>query len=85
MKKAKEQAGGGKHQSMANIISSVAAFCPNMNYVQIWDLTVYELYDLFSRLNIIDQYNISSTSVSVWGDEKKQFKFGVWNDNIHEK
>lgn len=85
MKKAKEQADGGKHQSMANIISSVAAFCPNMNYVQIWDLTVYELYDLFSRLNIIDQYNISSTSVSVWGDEKKQFKFGVWNDNIHEK
>ena len=85
MKKAKEQAVGEKHQSMANIISSVAAFCPNMNYVQIWDLTVYELYDLFSRLNIIDQYNISSTSVSVWGDEKKQFKFGVWNDNIHEK
>lgn len=85
MKKAKEQSSGGKHQSMANVISSVVAFCPNMNYVQIWDLTVYELYDLFSRLNIIDQYNISSTSVSVWGDEKKQFKFGVWNDNIHEK
>lgn len=85
MKKAKEKSSDEKKQSLANIISSVAAFCSNINYTQIWSLTVYQLYDLFSRLNIIDKYNISSTSVSVWGDEKKQFKFGVWNDNIYDK
>ena len=85
MKKAKEKSSNGKQQSLANIISSVAAYSKNTNYIQIWDLTIYQLYDLFSRLNIIDQYNIASRSVSVWGDEKKQFKYGVWNDNIHER
>ena len=84
MKKVKENSSEGKTQSLANIISSVSAFSPNTNYVQIWDLTVYQLYDLFSRLNVIDRYGISSTSVSIWGDEKKQFKFGAWNDNFHD-
>lgn len=86
MKKAKENASNStKRQSLPNIISSVAAFSNNTNYTQIWDLTIYQLYDLFNRLNLIDQYNITSTSVSVWGDEKKQFKTGSWNDNFHDK
>lgn len=76
---------GDDGQTLPNIISSVSAFSNNTNYVQIWDLTVYQLYDLFDRLTLIDQYNISSTGVSVWGDEKNQFQFGLWNKNFYEK
>ena len=58
----------------------------NLNWINIWDITVYQLYDTFERLTINDQYESSKLSVSVWGDKEKKFRFGVWHNNIfHEK
>lgn len=84
LKKAKANSKENKEQSLSNIISSIAAYSPNTNYIDVWDLTIYEAQDLFNRLTIIDQYNINSTSTSVWGDEKKQFKIGAWHMCLHE-
>lgn len=83
-KKAKQASEKSNEQSLPNIISSIAAYSPNTNYVNVWDLTVYEAQDLFNRLTVIDQYNINSTSTSVWGDEKKQFKIGAWHTCLYE-
>lgn len=83
MRQAKEK-NGNNELTLPNIISSVAAFSNNTNYSQIWDLTIYQLFDMFNRLQLIDQYNIQSTQVSVWGDKEKQFKIGLWNKNIYE-
>lgn len=83
MRQAKEKSGDNE-LTLPNIISSVAAFSNNTNYSQIWDLTIYQLFDMFDRLQLIDQYSIQSTQVSVWGDKEKQFKIGLWNKNIYE-
>lgn len=83
-KKAKQTSEKSNEQSLPNIISSIAAYSPNTNYVNVWDLTVYEAQDLFNRLTVIDQYNINSTNISVWGDEKKQFKIGAWHTCLYE-
>lgn len=69
--------------TLPNIISSVAAFSKNTNYHQIWELTVYQLFDLFDRLQIIDRYDIQTTQVSVWGDKQNTFELGLWNKNIY--
>lgn len=84
MRKAKQKKGNSCY-TLPNIISSVAAYSKNTNYIQIWDLTVYQLLDLFDRLKLVDQYEMIHTKVSVWGDENNQFKFGLWNKNLYEK
>lgn len=66
----------------ANIIASIAAYNSSLNWINIWDITVYQLYDLFERTAINDRYESSKLSVSVWGDKEKKFKFGAWHNNI---
>ncbi len=65
--------------SLPNIISSVAVRSLSLNWINIWDITIYQLFNEFERLQIIDQYDIASTQVSVWGDKEKKFKFGAWS------
>ena len=64
--------------SMANIISSLSSHHQSLNIVNIWDLTVYQLYDQFSKTRINDTYKISSRSVSIWGDKDKKFDDMLW-------
>lgn len=67
-----------------NIISSVCGSHPSLNYINIWDLTVFQLYDTFNRLQAYVIYNINSTSVAVWGDEKKSFDISLWYKNQYD-
>ena len=64
--------------SMANIISSLSSHHQSLNIVNIWNLTVYQLYDQFSKTRINDTYKISSRSVSIWGDKDKRFDDMLW-------
>lgn len=64
--------------SMANIISSLSSHHQSLNIVNIWNLTVYQLYDQFSKTRINDTYKISSRSVSIWGDKDKKFDDMLW-------
>ena len=71
--------------SLPNIISSVSNKHPSLNPINIWDLTVFQLLDAFNRTQINTIYNIDSTRVSVWGDEKKTFDASLWYKNEYDK
>ena len=64
--------------SIANIISSLSSHHQSLNIVNIWNLTVYQLYDQFSKTRINDTYKISSRSISIWGDKDKKFDDMLW-------
>ena len=82
-KKLRAASGSSSDLTLPNIISSVAAKSGSLNWTNIWDITIYQLFDAFERLQIIDQYDIASTQVAVWGDKEKKFKFSAWNSSIY--
>ena len=89
MKKAREEGelrkSFDKKYELPNIVSAVASKHPSLNYTNIFNLTVYQLMDCFNRLQINDLYDISSTTVAVWGDEKKTFDSTLWYKSELEK
>lgn len=71
--------------TLPNIISAVSVKHPSYNLLNIWDLTIFQLLDAFNRLQVDAVYNIDSTRVSVWGDEKKKFDIALWYKNEFDK
>ena len=67
-----------KRLSLPNIISSLASHSKSLNIINIWDLTVYQLYDQFFRQQIDDSYNITSSQVAAWGDKDNKFDPLFW-------
>lgn len=67
-----------KRFELGNLISAVAVRSNSLNIINIWDITIYQLYDQFSRLRIDTSYDISKRSVSVWGDSDGKFKNDLW-------
>ena len=84
-KEKKKNKKGDKNYTIPNIISSVAAKHPSINFTNIWDLTLYQLIDTFNRLQVDSVYYINSTRVSVWGDEKNSFDQTLWYKNTYDK
>lgn len=84
-KQAKKSKPYNPNLSLANIIAAVATRSNNLNWINIWDITIFHLYDEFERLRLNDKYNITSTQVATWGDKDNKFKFGLWSENIYEK
>lgn len=66
--------------TLPNIIGAVAASHPSYNLLNIWDLTVYQLYDQFARLNRLHQIDISARRWAAWG--KDPFDFALWYKDI---
>lgn len=62
--------------SLPNLISAVAAYSPTYNLFNIWDLTVYQFYDQFARLNDSAQMQVFGQRWAAWGTE--DFDFSVW-------
>lgn len=71
-----------KNLQLDNLVSVVANKHPSLNMLNIWDITVYQLWDAFSRLSENNLYDIGALSISVWGDEKKQFNISDWYKRI---
>lgn len=67
-----------KNMELGNIISAVANKHPSLNMVNIWDLTVYQLWDAFTRLSHNNIYDIQSMSVAAWGDKGNHFDTTAW-------
>lgn len=42
-----------------DIVSAVTTKSNSINKFNVWDLTIYQLYDEFNRINAIDNYNIN--------------------------
>ena len=70
--------------SIPNIMSSVASKDASTNIRTIWDWTVFQLFDQFTRLKLDKDQIISDTRVSVWGDEKNKYKNSLWFTNFYE-
>lgn len=84
-KKEQETKKSDLNLTIPNIISSLANKHPSLNYVNIWDLTIFQLLDSFNRTQANSMYDIDSTRVSVWGDEKKTFDVSLWYKNNYDK
>lgn len=70
---------------LPNLISAVCSRHPSINYSNVWELTVFQLVDMFNRMRLNSIYDIDSTRVSVWGDEKKTFDESLWYKNEFDK
>ena len=86
MKKAKKEAEKKEDKKMeiGNLISSISAHSKTLNILNIWDLTIFQLYDQFTRVRYEDSYVMNSTSVSVWGDKENKFDDTIWFSIINK-
>jgi hypothetical protein len=66
-----------------NMISSVSARHNTLNIINIWDITIYQLYDQFQRLQNNCMFDIQSLSVAAWGDKESKFDPGIWYKNLY--
>ena len=84
-KKQKERKKGDINFTLPNLISSVSNRHPTISPLNVWDLTIFQLQDSFNRMQLNTVYEIESTRVSVWGDEKKKFNAALWYKNEYDK
>lgn len=73
-----------KKMELGNLISSLSAHSKTLNIINIWDLTIFQLYDQFTRVRYDDSYTMNSTSVSVWGDKENKFDDTIWFSLINK-
>lgn len=74
----KKQAAAHMDESLSiwNVASSVSARHYSYNLLNIWDLTIYQLYDQFSKLNLNHQVDVGALRWAAWGED--QFDFSLW-------
>jgi len=65
--------------SLADIISAVASRKESLNLLNIWDLTIYQLYDHYNRLIAEDEFDILAMNYAYWGGE---FKCKHWSKQL---
>lgn len=70
LKKAKEDS----NLNIENIVSSMACFHNSYNLINIWDLTVYQIYDQFLRQRMKHELDIWGLKWAAWGTESFDFK-----------
>jgi hypothetical protein len=71
--------------TLPNIISATAAKCHGLNIMNIWDSTLFQLYDQFGKVQNDDAHYLNTVRVAVWGDEKNQFDPSLWYKNTYDK
>lgn len=70
---------------LPNIISATAMKSHGLNIINIWDTTLFQLYDQFKKLQNDDSHYMNAVRVAVWGDEKNQFDPSLWYKNTYDK
>lgn len=73
-----------KNMELGNIISAVANKSQSLNEINIWDLTIFQLWDCFARLSNNSIYDIQSMSVAAWGNKDNYFDATAWFKRIDE-
>ena len=71
------------NMELPNLIGAVAARSGGYTLLNIWDLTVYQLYDQFTRTNVNVQMDIYASRWAAWG--KDDFDVAMWFKNISKK
>lgn len=68
VEKSKALDSDGDGLTIPDIISAVSAMSNSLNKLNIWDLTIYQLYDEFARLTKIDNYRLQ-IQASMWSSD----------------
>lgn len=76
---AAKAAGGNNDTTLPNLISALCAKHPSINLCNVWDLTVWQLYDQFGRVCVNSQIDIVGLRWAAWG--KDEFDFSTWYKN----
>lgn len=74
--KRKAKKGGERDVEIDNVISALGARSPNYNLLNIGGLTVWQLYNQFSRMTINEQYDVWAQKWAAWGQD--DFDFSIW-------
>lgn len=73
-----------KYLELPNIISSYSSFNhSNIGILNIWDMTVFQLYDQFQRERFNNYYDISKYQVGYYGDKDSKFDCDKWLKSIN--
>jgi len=75
-KKARQNNDNKDEYSLGNVISKICAAHPSYNLLNIYDLTVFQLYDQFFEIAHLRSANLSEQIFSNHGGEK--FRFDDW-------
>lgn len=67
---------------LPNVISVVASKHNSYNLLNIWGLTVWQLYNQFTRLGFSMQVDAYTTKWSVWGSDK--FDWTLWSQPLNQ-
>ena len=70
---------------IGNIIAVVCAYHPSINFTNVGQLTIPQLYDNFQRILIDRNYQIMALNASVWGTEGSDFKEDSYLKNLKEE
>lgn len=81
----KKEAKDAINLSLPNIISATASKNAGLNIINIWDATLFQLYDQFGKVQNDDIHYMNAVRVAVWGDEKNQFDPSLWYKNNYDK
>ena len=77
--KKREEKGLSSDTELANIISCVSAKNHNgINMINIWDMTIYNLYEQFKLIRENNIHDAETLSVFVWGDKSNKFDIDAW-------
>lgn len=80
MAKSKKQ---NQDMNLTNILAAVSTFHNSYNLINIWSLTVFQLYDQFFRLNSKIQIDVFGFRWAAWG--KEEFDFSTWYRELNQK
>ena len=62
--------------TLSNIISKLSSKHPSLNLLNVWDLTIYQLYDQFACVCTNNQLDVVGLRWAAWG--KEDFDFTQW-------
>ena len=62
--------------TISNIVSKLSSKHPSYNLLNIWDLTIYQLYDQFACTCLNNQLSVIGLRWAAWG--KEDFDFSQW-------
>lgn len=78
-KQQQENDGEDREVDIADIISAVSSKSHSINKLNIWDFTLYQVYDEYARLELIDNYDFSIRAIMA-GAEKVDLKH--WSSRL---
>ena len=72
----KHRGNADPNYTIANMVSKLSSKHPSYNLLNIWDLTIYQLYDQFSCTCMNNQLDVIGLRWAAWG--KEDFDFTQW-------